>query len=132
VPSLRGNCSLTCLLESTQVIYTGGGETFGVAAQVYNGFNAHTQELPSISRCLVNQSIKDPHKATRGQKRSHIPAPPQRAAHPALRSDAGLGGGRLWPYPFGDHDLLLTENDDAAADTYDSDVDAAVYGGDEL
>jgi len=27
------------------------------------------------------------------------------------------------PYPFDDHDRLLTENDDAAADTYDSDAD---------
>ena len=43
------------------------------------------------------------------------------------------GGGRLWPDPFDDHDRLLTENDDAAADTYDdSDADAAAYGGDEL
>jgi len=30
------------------------------------------------------------------------------------------------------HDRLLTEDDDAAADTYDSDADAAAYGGDEL
>jgi len=40
----------------------------------------------------VNQSIKVPHKATRGQRRSHIPAPPQGAANPASRSDAGLEG----------------------------------------
>ena len=33
------------------------------------------------------------------------------------------GGGRLWPYPFDDHDRLLTETDDADADTYDSDAD---------
>jgi len=33
------------------------------------------------------------------------------------------GGGRLWPYPFDDHDRFLTENDDAAADAYDSDAD---------
>ena len=36
------------------------------------------------------------------------------------------------PYPFGHHDRLLTEDDAAAADTYDSDADAAAYGGDEL
>ena len=36
--------------------------------------------------------IKCPHRATHGQGRSHIPAPPQRAANPASRSDAGLGG----------------------------------------
>jgi len=33
-----------------------------------------------------------PNKATRGQRRSHIPAPPQGVANPASRSDAGLGG----------------------------------------
>jgi len=27
---------------------------------------------------------------------------------------------------------MLTEDDDAAADTHDSDADAAAYGGDEL
>jgi len=31
----------------------------------------------------INQSIKGPHKAARGQGRSHIPAPPQGAANPA-------------------------------------------------
>jgi len=36
------------------------------------------------------------------------------------------------PYPFGHHDRLLPEDDDAAADTYDSDADATAYGGDEL
>ena len=29
-------------------------------------------------------------------RRSHIPAPPQRAANPASRSDAGLGAGSLF------------------------------------
>jgi len=43
-------------------------------------------------RFVLNQSIKGPRKATRGQRRSHIPALPQRAANPASRSDAGLGG----------------------------------------
>jgi len=37
------------------------------------------------------------------------------------------------PYSRGYYDRLLTEDDDAdAADTYDSDTDAAAYGGDEL
>jgi len=36
------------------------------------------------------------------------------------------------PYPLDHHDRLFTEDDDADADTYDSDVDAAAYGGDEL
>jgi len=36
------------------------------------------------------------------------------------------------PYPFGHHDRLLTEDDDAAADTYESEADDAAYGGDEL
>jgi len=35
----------------------------------------------------INQSIKGPHKATRGQGRSHITAPAQGAANPASRSD---------------------------------------------
>ena len=39
-----------------------------------------------------SNQIKGPHKATHGQRRSHIPAPPQGAANPASRSDAGLGG----------------------------------------
>jgi len=30
------------------------------------------------------------------------------------------------------HDRLFTEDDGADADTYDSDADAAAYGGDEL
>jgi len=37
------------------------------------------------------------------------------------------------PYSLGHHDRLLTEDDGAdAADTCDSDTDAAAYGGDEL
>jgi len=40
----------------------------------------------------LNQSIKGPYKATRGQKRSHIPAPPKGAANPASQSDARFGG----------------------------------------
>ena len=36
------------------------------------------------------------------------------------------------PALLGHHDRLLTEDDDADADTYDSDADAAAYGGDEL
>jgi len=36
------------------------------------------------------------------------------------------------PYPIDYHDRQLTEDDDVAADTYDSDADAAAYGGDEL
>jgi len=36
------------------------------------------------------------------------------------------------PYPLGHHDRLFTEKDTADADTYDSDADAAAYGGDEL
>ena len=46
---------------------------------------------PSL-RAPINQSKVGPHKATHGQRRSHIPAPPQGAANPASRSDAGLGG----------------------------------------
>jgi len=38
--------------------------------------------------------------------------------------------GRL--YPLGHHDGLLTEDDDAAVDMYDSNADAAAYGCDEL
>jgi len=42
----------------------------------------------------TNQSFKGPHKTTHGQRRSHILiAPPQGAAHPASRSDAGCYGG---------------------------------------
>ena len=44
-----------------------------------------------IGVVYCTQSIKSPHKATHGQRRSHIPAPPQGAANPASRSDAGLG-----------------------------------------
>ena len=34
--------------------------------------------------------------------------------------------------PLDHHDRLFTEDDDADADTYDSDASAAAYGGDEL
>jgi len=40
----------------------------------------------------VNQSIKGPHKATHGPRKSHIPAPPQYTtggANPASQSEAG-------------------------------------------
>jgi len=36
------------------------------------------------------------------------------------------------PYPLGHPDRLFTEDDAAAADTYDSDADTAAYGGGEL
>jgi len=54
--------------------------------------NLATPESPSkhITRSF-NQSIKGPHKATHGRRRSHIPAAPQ-GANPASRSDTGLGG----------------------------------------
>jgi len=45
----------------------------------------------ALSSCpSINQ--KSPQNHTRGQRRSHIPAPPQGAANPASWSDAGLGG----------------------------------------
>jgi len=49
--------------------------------------------------------------------------------HKSLKVKAYLAAGR----PCRHDDRLLTEDDDAdAADTYDSDTDAAAYGGDEL
>jgi len=40
-------------------------------------------------------------------RRSHIPAPPQRAANPASRSDAGLGGCKLWTLTSDPSPLLI-------------------------
>jgi len=41
----------------------------------------------------INQSIRSPHKATGGQRRSHIPAPPPEAGLGGLTRGAGLGLG---------------------------------------
>jgi len=39
-----------------------------------------------------NKSIKNPHRATRGLRRSHVPAPPQGATNSASRSDVQAWG----------------------------------------
>jgi len=74
----------------------GGGEVVFVGEALDQGsaltLGGATLRLGSLETQTINQSIKGPHKATHGQRRSHVPAPPQGAANPASRSDAGLGG----------------------------------------
>jgi len=70
----------------------------------------------------INQSIKGPHKATHGQ--GEATSQHSHRGQQTLRHEVPQAVGA---------DRLLTEDDDVdAADTYDSDTDAAAYGGDEL
>jgi len=58
-------------------------------SEVMPSADTHTAGMTS----QPNQSIEGPHKAARGQERSHISAPAQEAATAASRSGAGWAGG---------------------------------------